>query len=171
MNPSTAQARVIIDELLRCGVSDIVLSPGSRSAALAIAAAEAELRMELRLHVRVDERSAAYLALGLAKITGVPAAVITTSGTAAVNLHPAIVEADISGIPMLLLTADRPPELRDVGANQTIRQPGIFGEHARAAIDMSVAREAVGQVRFDPLADEAIGHGFEGAGQRLAVHL
>jgi 2-succinyl-5-enolpyruvyl-6-hydroxy-3-cyclohexene-1-carboxylate synthase len=148
VNPSTAQARVIIDELLRCGVSDIVLSPGSRSAALAIAAAEAELRMELRLHVRVDERSAAYLALGLAKITGVPAAVITTSGTAAVNLHPAVVEADLSGIPMMLLTADRPPELRDVGANQTIRQPGIFGEHARAAIDMSVAREAVGQVRY-----------------------
>ena len=104
MNPSTAQARVMVDELVRCGVTDVVLAPGSRSTPLAIAVAEAEQRGDVALHVRLDERSAGYLALGLAKVTGIPAAVITTSGTAAVNLHPAVVEADQSGIPLLAVT-------------------------------------------------------------------
>lgn len=148
MNPSTAAARVIVDELCRCGVTDVVLSPGSRSAALAIAVAQAELRGELRLHVRVDERSAGYTALGISKVTGVPAAVITTSGTSAINVHPAVVEADESNVPMLLLTADRPGELRDVGANQSISQSHAFGDATRVTIDMSVPRHEVGQVRY-----------------------
>jgi len=148
VNPSTAQARVIVDELCRCGVTDVVLSPGSRSAALAIALAQAESRGQVRLHVRIDERSAAYTALGIAKVTGIPAAVVTTSGTAAVNLHPAVVEADESSVPLLLLTADRPAELRDVGANQAIRQSAIFGDATRVTIDISVAREVAGQVRY-----------------------
>ena len=101
----------MVDEFLRCGVTDAVLSPGSRSTPLAMALAVAEARGEIVLHVRLDERSAGYLAVGIAKVTGVPAIVVTTSGTAAVNLHPAIVEADQSGIPLIAVTADRPPQL------------------------------------------------------------
>ena len=148
MNPSTAQAAVMVDEFLRCGVTDAVLSPGSRSTALAIALAEAEERGELTLHVRLDERSAGYLALGIAKVTGVPAVVVTTSGTAAVNLHPAIVEADQSAVPLIAVTADRPPQLRGVGANQTIHQAGVFGTDVRLAVDMATATDQTGQVRY-----------------------
>ena len=139
MNPSTAQARVLVDEFLRCGVVDAVVAPGSRSTPLAIALAEAEERGEIVLHVRIDERSAGFLALGLAKVSGLPSLVLTTSGTAAVNLHPAIVEADESGIPLIALTADRPPQLRDVGANQSIVQVPVFGGSVRSRHDLAVA--------------------------------
>ena len=139
MNPSTAQARVLVDEFIRCGVVDAVVAPGSRSTPLAIALAEAEERGELVLHVRIDERSAGFLALGLAKVSGLPSLVVTTSGTAAVNLHPAIVEADESGIPLLALTADRPPQLRDVGANQSIVQVPVFGGSVRSRHDLAIA--------------------------------
>jgi 2-succinyl-5-enolpyruvyl-6-hydroxy-3-cyclohexene-1-carboxylate synthase len=145
VNPSTAQARVIIDELIRCGVTDIVLAPGSRSAPLALAAADAEQVAAVQLHVRIDERSAGYLAVGLAHVTGVPAAVITTSGTAAVNVHPAVVEAAHSGTPLLVLTADRPAALHGVGANQTIHQRDLYSS-ARPTIDMPPAIERTGQV-------------------------
>ena len=148
MNPATAEALVLVDELLRCGVTDAVLAPGSRSTPLALALAAAETRGDLTLHVRLDERSAAYCALGISKVTGIPAVVVTTSGTAAVNLHPALVEADESGVPLLVMTADRPPRLRDVGANQTIRQPGLFGSTVRLALDLSPAVRALGQVRY-----------------------
>ena len=149
MNPSTAQATVMVDEFLRCGVTDAVLAPGSRSTPLALALAAAEARGEITLHVRLDERSAGYLAVGIAKVTGVPPIVVTTSGTAAVNLHPAIVEADQSSIPIIAVTADRPPQLRGVGANQTIRQAGVFGGDVRLAVDMATATEApTGQVRY-----------------------
>lgn len=148
MNPSTAQATAMVDEFLRCGITDAVLSPGSRSTPLAMALAAAEARGELTLHVRLDERSAGYLAVGIAKVTGIPAIVVTTSGTAAVNLHPAIVEADQSAIPLIAVTADRPPQLRGVGANQTIRQASVFGGDVRLTVDMSPAVEALGQVRY-----------------------
>jgi len=148
VNPSTAEAHVLVDELLRCGVTDAVLSPGSRSTPLALALASAEARGDLVLHVRLDERSAAYLALGIGKVTGVPAVVVTTSGTAAVNLHPALVEADEASVPMIAMTADRPPRLREVGANQTIRQPGVFGGDVRLSIDMGVAARSSGQVAY-----------------------
>jgi 2-succinyl-5-enolpyruvyl-6-hydroxy-3-cyclohexene-1-carboxylate synthase len=148
VNPSTAQATVMVDEFLRCGVTDAVLSPGSRSTPLAMALAAAEARGELTLHVRLDERSAGYLAVGIAKVTGVPAIVVTTSGTAAVNLHPAIVEADQSGIPMIAVTADRPPVLRGVGANQTIRQTAIYGDGVRLSVDLATATEQPGSVRY-----------------------
>ena len=138
----------MVDEFLRCGVTDVVLAPGSRSTPLALELADAERRGDLTLHVRLDERSAAYLALGIAKVTGVPAVVVTTSGTAAVNLHPAVVEADQSSVPMILLTADRPPQLRGVGANQTISQAGVFGGDVRLAVDMAPAVEVPGQVRY-----------------------
>jgi 2-succinyl-5-enolpyruvyl-6-hydroxy-3-cyclohexene-1-carboxylate synthase len=138
----------MIDEFVRCGVTDAVLSPGSRSTALAIALAEAEVRGEITLHVRLDERTAGYLAVGIAKVTGIPALVVTTSGTAAVNLHPAIVEADQSGIPLIAITADRPPQLRGVGANQTINQDSLFGRDVRLAIDMATAQQQPGYVRY-----------------------
>jgi 2-succinyl-5-enolpyruvyl-6-hydroxy-3-cyclohexene-1-carboxylate synthase len=131
VNPSTALARVVVDELVRCGVREAVLAPGSRSAPLAFALHAADAAGRLRLHVRIDERSAGFLALGLAKASGRPAVVVTTSGTAAANLHPAVLEAAHVGVPLLALTADRPPELRGVGANQTVDQLGLFGSAAR----------------------------------------
>ncbi len=148
MNPSTAQALVMVDEFIRCGITDAVVSPGSRSAPLAMALAEAEQRGEISLHVRLDERSAGFLAVGIAKVTGVPPLVVTTSGTAAVNLHPAVVEADLSGVPLILMTADRPPQLRGVGANQVIHQPGMFGTDVRTCIDMATATRQPGGVRY-----------------------
>ena len=127
MNPSTAQGLVLVDELVRCGVTDVVLAPGSRSAPLALAAAAADAAGRLRLHVRIDERSAGFLALGLAQVSGRAVAVVTTSGTAATNLLPALTEAAYAGVPLIAITADRPPELRDTGANQTIDQARLYG--------------------------------------------
>ncbi|OJV60397.1 MAG: 2-succinyl-5-enolpyruvyl-6-hydroxy-3-cyclohexene-1-carboxylic-acid synthase [Cellulomonas sp. 73-145] len=159
-NPSTAAARVLVQALAALGVRDVVLAPGSRSAPLAFALAAAALPDDerpqhapaLRLHVRVDERDAAFLALGMAKAspwsdvpTGPgdgrpamarPVAVVTTSGTAVANLHPAVLEAHHAGVPLLLLTADRPHELRGTGANQTTEQPGMFGSAVRLAADV-----------------------------------
>ncbi|MDT0274873.1 2-succinyl-5-enolpyruvyl-6-hydroxy-3-cyclohexene-1-carboxylic-acid synthase [Blastococcus goldschmidtiae] len=138
MNPSTAFARVLVDELLRGGVTDAVLAPGSRSAPVALALAAAERAGRLRLHVRIDERTASFLALGLAKASGRPVPVLTTSGTAAAHLHAAVLEADAAGVPLLALTADRPPELRATGANQTIEQAALYGGAVRWAADVGV---------------------------------
>ena len=138
MNASTAFARVLVDELVRGGVTDAVLAPGSRSAPVALALAAAERAGRLRLHVRIDERTAAFLALGLAKASGRPVPVLTTSGTAAAHLHAAVLEADASGVPLLALTADRPPELRGTGANQTIDQRGLYGGAVRWTADVGV---------------------------------
>ena len=138
MNPSTAFARVLVDELLRGGVTDAVLAPGSRSAPVALALAAAEREGRLRLHVRIDERTAGFLALGLAKAGGRPVPVLTTSGTAAAHLHAAVLEADASGVPLLALTADRSPELRATGANQTIEQVGLYGGAVRWSADVGV---------------------------------
>jgi 2-succinyl-5-enolpyruvyl-6-hydroxy-3-cyclohexene-1-carboxylate synthase len=138
VNPSTALARVLVDELVRGGVTDAVAAPGSRSAPVALALADAERAGRLTLHVRIDERTAAFLALGLAKASGRPVPVLTTSGTATAHLHAAVLEADAAGVPLLALTADRPPELRDTGANQTIAQPGLYGGAVRAAVDVGV---------------------------------
>jgi 2-succinyl-5-enolpyruvyl-6-hydroxy-3-cyclohexene-1-carboxylate synthase len=138
VNPSTAFARVLVDELLRGGVTDAVVAPGSRSAPVAVALADAEAAGRVRLHVRIDERTAAFLALGLARAAGRPVPVLTTSGTATAHLHAAVLEADASGVPLLALTADRPPELRSTGANQTIEQPGLYGRAVRWAADVGV---------------------------------
>ncbi|MGE5131822.1 MAG: 2-succinyl-5-enolpyruvyl-6-hydroxy-3-cyclohexene-1-carboxylic-acid synthase [Gemmatimonadota bacterium] len=129
MNPATAFAATVVDELIRCGLTEAVLAPGSRSAPLALALWERA--GDLRLHVRLDERSAAFLALGLAKASGRPAAVVCTSGTAAAHFHAAVIEADESAVPLLVLTADRPPELRGTGANQTIDQLKLYGGAVR----------------------------------------
>lgn len=128
-NPATALARVVVDELASCGVSLVVISPGSRSGALAIAAAE---HPQLAVRVVIDERSAAFHALGAAKASGRPVAMVSTSGTAPANYLPAIVEADMACVPLIAISADRPAELRGIGANQTIDQVGLFGNKVRA---------------------------------------
>ena len=138
MSPSAALAAVLVGELVRGGVREAVLSPGSRNAPLSLALHEANRSGRLRLHVRIDERSAGFLALGLAKASGRPVPVVTTSGTAAVNLHPAVVEADYSGVPLVVLTADRPAELRGVGANQSIDQVELYGSSVRTFVELSV---------------------------------
>lgn len=135
-NASTAMATTLLDELTRCGVREIVLAPGSRSAALAFAAHAAAEQGKVRLHVRVDERTAGFLALGMAKTSHHPVAVVTTSGTAVANLHPAVLEASHAGVPLVLLTADRPAGLRGTNANQTTDQVKIFGDAVRASADL-----------------------------------
>jgi 2-succinyl-5-enolpyruvyl-6-hydroxy-3-cyclohexene-1-carboxylate synthase len=159
VNPAVALGRVLVDELLRGGVREAVLAPGSRSAPLALAVAAAERAGRLRLHVRYDERTAGFLALGLARASGTPVPVITTSGTAAAHLHAAVLEADASGVPLLALTADRPPELRSTGANQTIEQVGLFGGVVRWAADVGVpeaGREAAQNRYWRSLAARAL---------------
>ncbi|WP_337005777.1 MULTISPECIES: 2-succinyl-5-enolpyruvyl-6-hydroxy-3-cyclohexene-1-carboxylic-acid synthase [unclassified Microbacterium] len=131
-------AASLIADLIAHGVRDIVLSPGSRSQALALAAVRFADEGHLRVHVRIDERVAGFTALGLARETRVPAAVICTSGTAVANLLPAVMEAFHSGVPLLLLTADRPPELRGVGANQATIQDGLFHPWVRDQLDAPV---------------------------------
>jgi 2-succinyl-5-enolpyruvyl-6-hydroxy-3-cyclohexene-1-carboxylate synthase len=127
-NRNTALASAMVEELARCGVRRAVLSPGSRSTPLAVALWR---QREIDVAVILDERSAGFFALGTALATGAPAAVLCTSGSAAANLHPAVVEADEAGVPLLVLTADRPPELRDVGAGQTIDQLKLYGDAVR----------------------------------------
>ena len=131
LNPSTAFGIAFTDELVRCGLREVVLAPGSRSTPLAMAFGEAERHGLVRLHVRIDERSASFTALGLAKTSRQPVVVLCTSGTAAANFHPAVIEADESGVPLLVLTADRPPEMRETGANQVIDQLKLYGSAVR----------------------------------------
>jgi 2-succinyl-5-enolpyruvyl-6-hydroxy-3-cyclohexene-1-carboxylate synthase len=165
VNPATAFASVLVDELARCGLREAVLAPGSRSAPLAMALWERsqdqpgdgrrEARDDaergaggIRLHVRIDERSAAFLALGLAKASGRPVAVLCTSGTAAAHCHAAVIEADESGVPLIVLTADRPPELRGTGANQAIDQLKLYGAAARWFCEVGVPEARPGQVAY-----------------------
>jgi 2-succinyl-5-enolpyruvyl-6-hydroxy-3-cyclohexene-1-carboxylate synthase len=136
-SPATAFAVALLEEFVRLGVRDIVLGPGSRSQALALAAAEFERLGLVRLRVRIDERVGGFLALGLAVETGVPVIIITTSGTAVANLHPAVLEAHHSGVPLIVVTADRPEALRGVGSNQTTEQPGIFSTAVAASWDVA----------------------------------
>lgn len=131
MTESASCAVAVIAQLCAQGVTDLVLSPGSRSAPLALAAVAAEARGELRLHVRVDERSAGFLALGLAKGSRRCVPVVTTSGTAVGNLLPAVMEAHHAGVPLLVVSADRPLELVGFGVNQTTDQRGLFDSFVR----------------------------------------
>jgi len=150
VNPSTAFATVLVDELIRCGLREAVIAPGSRSAPLAMAlhAAASAPGSRLRLHVRIDERSASFVALGLAKASGNPVAVACTSGTAAAHFHAAVIEADESGVPLIVLTADRPPELRGTGANQTIDQIKLYGDAVRWFCETGVPERLPGQVAY-----------------------
>jgi 2-succinyl-5-enolpyruvyl-6-hydroxy-3-cyclohexene-1-carboxylate synthase len=132
-----AAARIAVEALIDGGVQHVVVSPGSRSAPMAYALAEASAQGRVELLVRIDERSAGFTALGLGLATGSPAAVLTTSGTAVGNLLPAVMEANHAAVPLIVLSADRPDELRGTGANQTTVQPDIFGEQVRFAVDIS----------------------------------
>ena len=142
VNNSTSLARVVVRQIIESGITDVVISPGSRNAPLSLAFFAAAEQKLITVHVRIDERSAAYLALGLARGSGAPVAVVTTSGTAAVNLHPAIVEAAYSGVPIVAVTADRPGAMRGSGANQTIDQRDLFGDDVVACLDLEGLDEA-----------------------------
>jgi 2-succinyl-5-enolpyruvyl-6-hydroxy-3-cyclohexene-1-carboxylate synthase len=128
MNPATALANALVAEFAGYGLTDACLAPGSRSTPLAFAFHSTP---GVRLHVRIDERSAAFVALGISKTARRPAAVVCTSGTAAANFHPAVIEAHEARVPLLVLTADRPPELRGTGANQVIDQIKLYGSCVR----------------------------------------
>ena len=138
---TTAFARTLVDEWSRGGVTDAVLAPGSRSAPVALALADDH---RLRLHVFLDERSAAFFALGLAKRSARPAILLCTSGTAAANFHPAVAEASHGRVPMIVCTADRPPELRGVGAGQTIDQERLYGSAVRWFCEAGVPADEPG---------------------------
>ena len=126
MTDSTHLARQVVQALLDAGVRDVVLAPGSRNAPLSFALLDADLAGVLRLHTRIDERSAGFLALGLARTSGRPVAVSCTSGTAVANLAPAALEAHHEHLPWVAVTADRPLRLRGTSANQTTDQVGLL---------------------------------------------
>ena len=137
MSQATTLARVIVRQIIEAGVKDVVISPGSRNAPLSIAFYQASKKGLISLHVRIDERTAAFFALGIAKATGLPVPIVCTSGTAVANYHPAVLEASHTNQPLLVLTADRPAALRRTGANQTTEQARIFGKAVRYFADIS----------------------------------
>jgi 2-succinyl-5-enolpyruvyl-6-hydroxy-3-cyclohexene-1-carboxylate synthase len=136
VNNSTSLARVIVRQIIEAGISDVVISPGSRNAPLSLAFFEASQEGLIKIHVRIDERTAAFFALGIIKATGRPVPVVCTSGTAVANYHPAVLEASHTNSPLLVLTADRPAMLRKTGANQTTEQARIFGKAVRYFADI-----------------------------------
>ena len=136
VNNSTSLARVIVRQILEAGITDVVISPGSRNAPLSVAFYEASQEGLIKLHIRIDERTAAFFALGIIKATGRPVPVVCTSGTAVANYHPAVLEASHTNAPLLVLTADRPAMLRKTGANQTTEQARIFGKAVRYFADI-----------------------------------
>lgn len=144
-NATYAYVGAFVDELVRCGVRHLCLCPGSRSTPLAIAAAR---HPGMRAWTLIDERSAAFFALGLARGLRAPVAVLSTSGTAAANFHPAVVEARYGRVPLVVLTADRPHELRHAGANQTIDQIRLYGAHAKWAADVALPEATDAMLRY-----------------------
>jgi len=152
-NPATDFSLELLTALVGAGVRHLVVCPGSRSQALALVSAELERAGAVELHVRVDERVAGFLALGLALESGAPAVVMTTSGTAVANLHPAVMEAREARVPLIVVSADRPRELRGIRSNQTTTQAGVFGGaaefvgdvHAEAGADASAVAAALGE--------------------------
>ena len=137
ISESTKLARVIVRQILEAGVTDVVISPGSRNAPLSLAFFAASKRGLIKLHTRIDERTAAFFALGITKASGRPVPIVCTSGTAVANYHPAVLEASHTNLPLLVLTADRPAALRRTGANQTTEQARIFGKAVRYFADIS----------------------------------
>lgn len=168
--PSLVSSAVIVDELIRLGVREAVVCPGSRSAPLSRAFAQADAEGRLRLHVRTDERTAAFLALGMATTSGRITPVVVTSGTAVANLQPAMVEATYSSVPLLALTADRPASYQGTAANQTIRQDLLF-EHSSVwegdvdgTSDLDTTSAARLRARIDRMAATMLQRGTGGAG-------
>ena len=134
-NPSLLYAETLVHALAGAGLQDVCIAPGSRSTPLTLAF---DAHPDIAVHLHLDERCASFYALGLALATGRPVALVCTSGTAAVEFHPAVVEAQMSNVPLLVLTADRPPELRHSGANQTIDQVKLYGDHVLWAVDVGL---------------------------------
>lgn len=134
-SPASEFSAELLVHLVELGVKHVVLAPGSRSQALALVAAKLEQEGHIELHVRIDERVAGFLALGISLETSRPVVVITTSGTAVANLHPAVLESHHAGVPLIVITADRPEELRGIGSNQTTNQKDFFGPSVRLSID------------------------------------
>jgi 2-succinyl-5-enolpyruvyl-6-hydroxy-3-cyclohexene-1-carboxylate synthase len=155
----------LVDEWVRLGVTDAVICPGSRSTPLAVTLAE-----RLQTHVRLDERSAAFFALGLALSTGRPTVICVTSGTAAAELHPAVVEAHQGRVPLIVCTADRPPELHGIGATQTIEQVGLFASATRWSFSPGVPAEGQ-EAMWRPLAVRAFAEALSGPRGPGPVHL
>ena len=155
----------LVDEWVRCGVTDAVICPGSRSTPLALA-----LAARLDAHVRLDERSAGFYAVGLALATGRPTVICVTSGTAAAELHPAVVEAHHARVPLIVCTADRPPELLDTGAPQTIDQVGLFTTATRWSSNPGVPTAEQAPV-WRPLAARAYEEAMHGPSGPGPVHL
>ncbi len=156
-------ARVFVDELARCGLSAVCIAPGSRSTPLTLAFAE---HPNIRVYSIIDERSCAFFALGLAMASDKPVAMVCSSGTATANFHPAIIEARYANVPLLVLTADRPHELRESGANQTVDQVKMYGDHVLWAVDVALPEAnppAVAVRNLRTLADRAYAkaNGFE----------
>lgn len=162
-----AFASTLVDEWARGGVGHAVVCPGSRSAPLVMALAS---HRSLSLHVRLDERSAGFTALGIGRATGHPALVVTTSGTAAAELHAAVVEADLSGVPLIVCTADRPPELHGAGAPQTIDQTHLFGRSTRWFADPGVPDRAA-SASWRSLAARSVAEATSGVEGPGPVHL
>ena len=165
-NRNTAQATALCEELARSGVQHAVLSPGSRSTPVALAL---DREPGIELSVVLDERCAGFVALGIALATDAPVAVACTSGSAAANLHPAVVEADLAGVPLIVLTSDRPPELRDIGAGQTIDQIKLYGSAVRWFCEVgSHEADDTGLLHFRSVGCRAAGEAVRGRGP---VHL
>lgn len=141
----TAYTAAFVNELVQTGVCDVVVSPGSRSTPMAMMMAE---HPNLKIHIQIDERSAGFFALGLAKAIKGPVALLCTSGTAAANYYPAIIEASYSRIPLIVLTADRPHELREVGAPQAIDQIHLYGKHVKAFYEMPIPEKESSVIRY-----------------------
>jgi 2-succinyl-5-enolpyruvyl-6-hydroxy-3-cyclohexene-1-carboxylate synthase len=141
----TLYIAAFVSELVQTGIRDVVVSPGSRSTPIAMVMAE---HPDLRLHIHVDERSAAFFALGISKASKKPTVLLCTSGTAAANYFPAITEAKISRVPLVVLTADRPHELRDVGAPQTIDQIHLYGNHVKWFVEMAPPENSDEMIRY-----------------------
>ncbi|MFH0473812.1 2-succinyl-5-enolpyruvyl-6-hydroxy-3-cyclohexene-1-carboxylic-acid synthase [Kluyvera ascorbata] len=147
-------AAVILEALTRHGVRHVCIAPGSRSTPLTLAAAESRTFIH---HTHFDERGLGHLALGLAKVSKQPVAVIVTSGTAVANLYPALIEAGLTGEKIILLTADRPPELIDCGANQAIRQPGMFASHPSSTLSLPRPSQDIPARWLVSVVDDALG--------------
>src|SRR5262245_59417677 len=135
----------LVDEFVRAGLRHVCLCPGSRSAPLALRLAD---QPQLKLWMHLDERSCAFFALGLAKAQRQPVALLCSSGTAAANFMPAVIEAHQARVPLIVLTADRPPELRDTGAPQTIDQIKLYGAYAKWFVEMALPEATVEMLRY-----------------------
>lgn len=148
VNRNTFYAKTFVDELIRCGVEHVIIAPGSRSTPLVNAFAS---HQHIHIYSLLDERSASYFALGIGQKTGKPAVILCSSGTAGVNFHPAVTEARYANVPLIILTADRPHELRGSGANQTIDQVKMFGDHVLWAVDMALPEAHPPRIAIDNL--------------------